>query len=65
MSIIVFLFLYLILMWGVFTLCNKAGPRWPVLGVIFEVSRVRSLLALAVLTLLVILLGAIGIKINW
>ena len=64
MSLILFLFLFLIALCGVVVLSYEAGKRWPVLGRIFEEPEGLFLLGLAVLMLFAIVLGAIGIEIK-
>jgi|GEM_PF-4952842 len=64
MSIVVFLFLYLTALCGVFPLGYEAGQRWPVLGRILEEPEGYFLVGIAVLAVFAILLGAIGIEIK-
>ena len=59
-----FIFLYLMSLWGVFVLSYEAGERCSLLGTILKEPEAWFLLGLAVLILFAILLGAIGIEIT-
>jgi len=64
MPIIAFNLLFLIAIWTVLAWSYEAAQRWPIIGRFVEEPDGLYLVGIAVLILLAILLGALGVEIN-
>jgi hypothetical protein len=64
MPIIAFNLLFLIAIWAVLAVSYEAAERWPIIGRFIEEPDGLYLVGIAVLILLAVLLGALGVEIQ-